>query len=74
MKRFPPTWVIIVIWLVIAVAIPSFFAGMGGMSEFSNMITFGNWVLGYTLFFVVMLTIGIGTFLLIKRIEKFWKT
>jgi magnesium transporter len=60
--------------LVIAVAIPSFFAGMGGMSEFSNMIQFENWVLGYTLFFLIMLTIGIGTFLLIKRIEKFWKT
>jgi magnesium transporter len=59
--------------LVIAVAVPSFFAGMGGMSEFSNMIQFENWKAGYALFFIIMVVIGVATFMLTKRVEKYWK-
>jgi len=59
--------------LVISVAVPSFFAGMGGMSEFSNMIGFSHWKFGYAFFFCGMLLIGVGTFFIIKWIERFWK-
>jgi magnesium transporter len=59
--------------LVIAVAIPSFFAGVGGMSEFSGMISFHNWKLGYPVFIVAMMAIGVITFFTIKKVEKLWK-
>ena len=59
--------------IVIAVAIPSFFAGAGGMSEFSQMVGFENWKFAYFMFFVVMVCMGIGTYFLIKRLEKYWK-
>jgi magnesium transporter len=59
--------------IVIAVAIPSFFAGMGGMSEFSMITGAEKWFVAYPLFFGLMLCIGVGTFLLIKRIEKYWR-
>ncbi|KAH3732224.1 divalent metal ion transporter [Pelomyxa schiedti] len=58
--------------LVIAVAIPSFFAGMGGMSEFSAMIGFDNWwYVGYPAFFVVMVIIGAAAFVTIRKTERF---
>jgi magnesium transporter len=60
--------------LVIAVAVPSFFAGVGGMSEFSQMIGFDkHWVLGYAVFVLVMILLGMGTFFIIKKVESFWK-
>jgi magnesium transporter len=59
--------------LVIAVAVPSFFAGVGGMSEFSNMIGFGHWKLGYPLFVCAMVMVGVATFFLIWVTERFWK-
>ena len=59
--------------LVIAVAIPSFIAGVGGMSEFSNMVGFSNWKLAYPIFVVAMIAIGAGTFVLIKMTERFWR-
>ena len=59
--------------LVIAVAVPSFFAGVGGMSEFSNMIGFQNWRVGYGVFVLVMILLGTGTFFAIKKIERFWR-
>jgi magnesium transporter len=59
--------------LVIAVAVPSFFAGVGGMSEFSNMIGFGHWKLGYPLFVCAMVMVGVATFFLIRVTERFWK-
>jgi magnesium transporter len=58
--------------LVIAVAVPSFFAGMGGMSEFSGMIGFSNWKYGYSLFLCCMVLIALTTFLIIKKSEKYW--
>jgi magnesium transporter len=58
--------------LVIAVAIPSFFAGVGGMSEFSRMIGFNKWPYGYGLFICAMVLIAIATFLIIKKSERYW--
>ncbi len=60
--------------LVIAVAVPSFFAGVGGMSEFSNMIGFTHWKIGYPIFVMCMVGLGATTFLVIKVTERFWKT
>jgi magnesium transporter len=59
--------------LVISVAVPSFFAGVGGMSEFSGMIGFSHWKFGYPIFVVSMIALGVGTFLIIKATERFWK-
>lgn len=59
--------------LVIAVAVPSFFAGVGGMSEFSNMIGFSHWKWGYLIFVLVMVFIGVGTFFAIRMSEGIWK-
>ncbi|OGS66707.1 MAG: divalent metal ion transporter [Elusimicrobia bacterium RIFOXYB2_FULL_62_6] len=56
--------------VVIAVAVPSFFAGVGGMSEFSAITGISNWRVAYPMFLLVMLLIGSLTFLLIKRLEK----
>jgi magnesium transporter len=59
--------------LVIAVAVPSFFAGVGGMSEFSGMIGFTNWKIGYPVFLFSMILIGLITFIITKKVEKLWK-
>jgi len=59
--------------IVIAVAIPSFFAGIGGMSEFSAMIGFSHWKIGYPIFIGSMMAIGLGTFFIIKKVEQIWK-
>ncbi len=56
--------------IVIAVAVPSFFAGVGGMSEFSAMTGTEHWRLAYPLFLLSMLLVGAATFVLIKRLEK----
>jgi len=56
--------------IVIAVAVPSFFAGVGGMSEFSAMTGIENWKLAYPLFLVALLAVGVGNLLAIKRLEK----
>ncbi len=59
--------------LVISVAVPSFFAGVGGMSEFSEMIGFEHWKYGYLIFILIMIFLGFGTFYIIKKTENFWK-
>jgi Mg2+ and Co2+ transporter CorA len=59
--------------IVIAVAVPSFFAAIGGMSEFSGMIHFSNWKLGYPIFILAMAAIGITTFFAVRKFERFWK-
>jgi len=58
--------------IVIAVAVPSFFASIGGMSEFSKMIGFDNWMLAYPLFLTTMAGLGVSTFFIIKRVERYW--
>jgi magnesium transporter len=58
--------------LVIAVAVPSFFAGVGGMSEFSRIIGFSNWKYGYGIFICCMVLLALIIFLVIKKSEKLW--
>jgi magnesium transporter len=59
--------------IVIAVAVPSFFAAIGGMSEFSGMIHFSNWKLGYPIFILAMAAIGITTVFAVRKFERFGK-
>ena len=60
--------------IVIAVAVPSFFAGVFGMSEFSAMVGFEkNWKVWYPVFVVSMALIGFVTYYVIRKIEKSWK-
>ncbi len=56
--------------IVIAVAIPSFFAGVGGMSELYAITGIHNPRLAYPVFLVAMAALGTATFVLIKRLEK----
>lgn len=60
--------------LVIAVAIPTFFASVGGMSEFTALFGLSSHViLGYSAFFLAMVLLGAGTFYLIRRLERAWR-
>ena len=60
--------------IVIAVAIPSLFAGIGGMSEFSAIIGFERWwKVGYPLFIAIMFLLGLATFYLIRKVERTWR-
>ena len=59
--------------IVIAVAVPTFFTGMGGMSEFSGMTGFENWEISYFVFASAMVAIGVGTFYVIRYLERYWK-
>ncbi len=56
--------------VVIAVAVPSFFAGVGGMSELGAITGVTNPQLAVLIFMFVMAVLGIVTFLGIKRLEK----
>jgi len=56
--------------IVIAVAIPSFFAGVGGMSELYAITGITNPRVAYPVFMAAMMIIGVSTFILIKRLEK----
>jgi len=60
--------------MVIAIAIPSFFAGVGGMSEFSSLIGANHLKIGYPIFILVMMILAVTTFFTIKLLERFWKT
>ena len=55
--------------ITIAIAVPSFIAAVGGMSEFS--VIFGtNYKVTYSIFTLLMILIGIITFWLIKLVAK----
>jgi len=56
--------------IVIAVAIPSFFAGVGGMSELHAITGITNPRIAYPIFMATMIAVGVATFVLIKRLEK----
>jgi len=56
--------------VVIAVAVPSFFAGVGGMSELCTVTGITNPQLAFLAFMLVMAVLGLGTFWLIKSLEK----
>lgn len=56
--------------VVIAVAVPSFFAGVGGMSELCMVTGISNPRLAFLAFVAVMAMIGLLTYWIIKRLEK----
>jgi len=56
--------------VVIAIAVPSFFAGVGGMSELTTITHIDDPHLAYPAFIGVMALIGLFTFWLTKRFEK----
>ena len=56
--------------VVIAVAVPSFFAGVGGMSELCTVTGISNPQLAFLAFVGLMSIVGIVTFYIIKYIEK----
>lgn len=58
--------------IVISVAVPSFFAAVGGMSEFSMMTRHVNWIMTYSLFLLSMFGLGLATYFVVKKLEKFW--
>ncbi len=45
-------------------------AGIGGMSEWSMMTGPENWRIAYPVFLVAMVVIGLGNYLLLKRLES----
>jgi magnesium transporter len=59
--------------LVIAVAIPTFFTGIGGMSEFTAFFGSNHPLLAYLAFFCLMVLLGTSIFFLIRKVEKIWK-
>jgi len=56
--------------IVIAIAVPSFFAGVGGMSEIASITGIHNPRAAYPAFMALMIAVGIDIFLTIKRLEK----
>lgn len=60
--------------MVIAIAIPSFITGIGGMSEFTSAIGETNRLFGYCIFSAAMVALGMVIFLLIRKSERFWTT
>ena len=59
--------------IVIAVAIPTFFTGVFGMSEFTEFLSGPNhkyWYVSYPLFFILMTGLALFVFWLIKKFEK----
>ena len=58
--------------IVIAVAVPTFFTGVFGMSEFTMMtgVAGGKWYYAYPAFILLMLTLGLFAFWLIKKYER----
>ncbi|MBI3987736.1 MAG: magnesium transporter CorA family protein [Lentisphaerae bacterium] len=56
--------------IVIAVMVPSFIAGVGGMSEWTMMTGAGNWKLSYGLFLLGNICLGVFIYFFIRRLEK----
>jgi magnesium transporter len=56
--------------IVIAIAVPSFFAGVGGMSELTTITHIDNPHYAYPVFIAAMSAIGVFTYWLTKRLEK----
>lgn len=59
--------------VVIAVAVPSFVAGMGGMSEFTEVTGIANWYVAYPAFALAMSLLGIAVFFSIRAWERHWR-
>jgi magnesium transporter len=57
--------------IVISVAVPSFFAGVGGMSELPSWFRFMPPMYAYIIFLAAMLLVGIVTYRVIQNNERF---
>lgn len=55
--------------MVIAICVPTFVAGIGGMSEFTMMVGQEHWPVAYALFIAANILLGVGTYVLIRRWE-----
>ena len=56
--------------IAIAIAVPTFVASVGGMSEFTAAFTGGNYFLTYGCFLLSMLVLGVITFLVTKMFAR----
>ena len=56
--------------IVIAISVPTFFTGVFGMSEFTELLTGSKWYVGYPVFLVVMLLLGLFIYWLITRSDR----
>jgi magnesium transporter len=56
--------------IVVAVMVPSFFTGVGGMSEWSMMTRSMDWRLSYALFLLSMFGLGAVTYWAVRRLER----
>ena len=56
--------------IVIAISVPTFFTGVFGMSEFTELLTGSKWYVGYPLFLIVMLLLGLFIYWLITRSDR----
>jgi magnesium transporter len=50
--------------------VPSFFTGVGGMSEWSMMTRSMDWRLSYALFLLSMFGLGAVTYWAVRRLER----
>jgi hypothetical protein len=57
--------------VVIAIAVPSFFAGVGGMSELTTITGIADHRIAYPVFVLLMSCIGVAVYWIIKRVEKY---
>lgn len=57
--------------VVIAIAVPSFFAGVGGMSELTTITHIADHRVAYPVFILAMSFISVGVFWIIRRVEKY---
>ncbi|MBN2363871.1 magnesium transporter CorA family protein [candidate division WOR-3 bacterium] len=56
--------------VVLAIMIPSFFAGVGGMSELTELIGRDKWYISYPVFLIIMAVLAVLTYFLVKRTER----
>ena len=56
--------------VVIAIAVPSFFAGVGGMSELATITQIADPRVTYPVFILLMSGLGVAVYWIIKHVEK----
>lgn len=56
--------------IVVAVMVPGFFAGVGGMSEWTMMTKHVDWRLSYAIFLLIMFALGGITYWGVRKLER----
>ena len=56
--------------IVIAISVPTFFTGVFGMSEFTELLSGAKWYFGYPVFLIVMLLLALFIYWLITRSDR----